>query len=90
MNDEIKRILKLSNIPGFKISAKEKEKLDAWKAAQEPVKAPKKKRTYKKKKQDAPETVSEPVEQPSEVEVNNEPIKVQNIVTMDEKALNEE
>ena len=54
------------------------------------MKAPKKKKTYKRKKQDAPETVSEPVEQPSEVEVNNEPIKVQNIVTMDEKALNEE
>ena len=34
MNSEIKRLLKLSSIPGFKLSAKEQATLDAWKASQ--------------------------------------------------------
>lgn len=46
MDYEIKRLLKLSSIPGFKLLAKEQEKLDNWKAQQVPVKP---KRTYKKK-----------------------------------------
>lgn len=90
MDSEIKRILKLVNIPGFKISAKEQKLLDEWKAKQEPVKAPKKKRTYKKKKEVVVESDSEALEQTSESEGNNLSSKVQNIVTMDEKALNEE
>lgn len=50
MDREIKRLLKLSNIPGFKITREEQAKLDEWKKAQEPVVVkPKKKRTRRKK-----------------------------------------
>lgn len=49
MDREIKRLLKLSNIPNFKLSEEENKRLDDWKKAQEPVKVIRPKRTYKKK-----------------------------------------
>lgn len=51
MNSEIKRLLRLSNIPGFKLLPKEEKTLEEWKRQQVPVepKAPKK-RTYTRKK----------------------------------------
>lgn len=50
MNSEIKRLLKLSSIPGFKLLPREEKVLDEWKRQQEPVVAKKpRKRTYKKK-----------------------------------------
>lgn len=42
MDTEIKRLLKLSNIPGFKLSNKEQQILEDWKKAQKDVKPPKK------------------------------------------------
>lgn len=50
MNSEIKRLLKLSNIPSFKLTEAEEAKLNEWKNAQEPVEIkPKRKYTRKKK-----------------------------------------
>lgn len=48
MDKEIKRLLKLSKIPNFKMSEKETLTLEEWKRRQEPVKI-KPKRVYKKK-----------------------------------------
>lgn len=47
MDREIKRLLKLSSIPNFKLTEHEQAILDEWKRRQEPVEV--KKRTYKKK-----------------------------------------
>lgn len=47
MDREIKRLLKLSNIPNFKLTEHEQAILGEWKRRQEPVEV--KKRTYKKK-----------------------------------------
>ena len=98
MNSEIKRILKLASIPGFKISEKEQKMLDEWKSQQVPVEPPKKKRTYKKKaksqarkeKIDAPVDAPEALETIEEPKVYNEPIKVQNVVEKADKSENEE
>lgn len=38
MDSEIKRLLKLSSIPGFQLSKKELKTLDEWKKAQKSVK----------------------------------------------------
>lgn len=86
MNSEIKRLLKLSNIPNFVLSEAEKKKLDDWKASQKPVSAPKKRRTRKK----APQSNTEAPEREEEPKTIEQPSKVQNIVKTDEKALNEE
>lgn len=48
MDAEIKRLLKLSSIKGFKLSRKEEERLKAWKDAQEPVIVKKPRKTRKK------------------------------------------
>ncbi len=77
MDSEIKRLLKLSSIPGFRLSYGEQATLDAWKAEQERV-VPK--RTRRKK------TVK--VEEPAE-EVKNEIEKVQNVITPEDLTLNE-
>lgn len=50
MDREIKRLLKLDRIPGFKLAEDEKAKLEAWKKAQKPVEVKKPKRQYKRKK----------------------------------------
>lgn len=49
MDKDIKRLLRLSSIPGFVLLKKEQKKLDEWKAAQVKVKpkAPRKKSTPK-------------------------------------------
>lgn len=51
MNSEIKRLLRLSSIPGFKLLPKEEKTLEEWKRQQVPVEpiVPKK-RTYTRKK----------------------------------------
>lgn len=46
MNDEIKRLLKLSNIPNFRLLDKEQKMLDEWKSKQVEIKP--KKRTIPK------------------------------------------
>lgn len=48
MDKEIKRLLSLSSIPGFKLLASEQRKLDEWKAQQVKVKPKKVKRTARK------------------------------------------
>lgn len=88
MDRDIKRILKLASIPGFKISEKEQKKLDEWKKAQEPVRAPKKKRTYKKKEKAVEEDASVGAPEAQESTSNIE--KVQNIITSEEKTNNKE
>ena len=55
MDREIKRLLKLKRIPGFKLSDKEEFMLECWKEQQEHIEAPKveekpKKRKYTRKK----------------------------------------
>lgn len=47
MDLEIKRLLKLSNIPGFKLTKKEQATLEAWKKEQKPVKPKKAKKAPK-------------------------------------------
>lgn len=42
MDREIKRLLKLTNIPNFELTNKEKEKLAKWKTEQKKIKVPKK------------------------------------------------
>lgn len=50
MDREIKRLLTLDRIPNFNLTEEEKNKLEAWKAAQEPAEIkPKRKYTRKKK-----------------------------------------
>lgn len=49
MDREIKRLLKLSRIPNFKLSEEESRLLAQWKNEQEPVKVKSSKRSYKKK-----------------------------------------
>ena len=48
MDREIKRLLKLSNIPNFRLSEQEQETLEEWKRQQKPVEI--KKRSYRRKK----------------------------------------
>lgn len=48
MTPEIKKLLMLSSIPGFKLSQKEQRLLDEWKNAQEPLKVKKPRRTRRK------------------------------------------
>jgi len=50
MTPEIKRLLKLSSIPGFKLSPKEEAKLAEWKNMQEAVIVKKPRRRTKKNK----------------------------------------
>lgn len=45
MDREVKRLLKLSKIPGFQLSAAEEQFLDEWKASQKRVRTPRKKKT---------------------------------------------
>lgn len=78
MNPEIKRLLKLSSIPGFKLSKKEQAKLDEWKNMQEAI-------IIKPAKKTRPKTVkkdSEDVQKPVE--------KVQNVITPKDLTLNSE
>lgn len=48
MDSKIKTLLKLEKIPNFRMSEADKQLLEAWKKAQEPV-TPKKRTTRKKK-----------------------------------------
>ena len=79
MNPNIKRLLKLSSIPGFRLSQAEAEELEAWKAAQEGIVVKKTTRRKKAVKKEEPEVV----EEPAEIE------KVQNVITPEELTLNE-
>lgn len=83
MDKDIKRLLMLSSIPGFKLSEKELKKLEDWKKAQEPVK-PKKKTRSKARK-----TASKAVVKSETIKVSNEVEKVQNVITKDDMTLNE-
>lgn len=58
MDREIKRLLKLENIPGFKLTEKETATLEEWKRRQEPVEI-KAKRTYTRKKKTTNEVKEE-------------------------------
>lgn len=57
MDREIKRLLKLSNIPNFRLTEKEEAILEEWKRRQEPVEV--KKRTYTRKKKTTNEVKEE-------------------------------
>lgn len=52
MNRKIKSLLKLSRIPGFKLSQDDLKLLEDWKKQQEPIEivAPKPKRKYTRRK----------------------------------------
>lgn len=58
MDREIKRLLKLSSIPGFQLTEKELATLEEWKRRQEPVEI-KPKRTYTRKKKTTNEVKEE-------------------------------
>lgn len=49
MDKEIKNLLKLSNIPGFKLLKKEEEKLEEWKKNQKPIEVKKPRKVRAKK-----------------------------------------
>ena len=82
MNSEIKRLLKLSSIPGFKLSAKEQATLDAWKASQVKI-TPRRKTRFKTSK-----TASKPSLEPETIENTLE--KVQNVIRTEDLTLNSE
>ena len=82
MNSEIKRLLKLSSIPGFKLSAKEQATLDAWKASQ--VKITPRRKTRSK----ASKTASKAPLEPETVENTLE--KVQKVIRTEDLTLNSE
>lgn len=86
MNPEIKRLLKLSTIPNFKMTAKEMEILEAWKAQQKPAKVVRKTRSKASKTRSKASLDSKTVEVSSEPKIE----KIQNIITDEEKTLNEE
>lgn len=82
MDREIKRLLQLARIPGFRLSAKETIRLEEWKKAQEPVKIIKPKRTYTHRKKT--EKRVEELKDTGEIETSTNEVK-------DEfKTLNEE
>ena len=68
MDREIKRLLKLSSIPHFKLTEHEQAVLDEWKRRQEPVEV--KKRTYTRKKKTTNE-VKEEEKETGELEVEH-------------------
>lgn len=68
MDREIKRLLKLSSIPNFKLTGHEQAILDEWKRRQEPVEV--KKRTYTRKKKTTNE-VKEEEKETGELEVEH-------------------
>ena len=68
MDREIKRLLKLSSIPNFKLTEHEQAILDEWKRRQEPVEV--KKRTYTRKKKTTKE-VKEEEKETGELEVEH-------------------
>lgn len=80
MDKEIKRLLKLKTIPGFKISPEEERLLDEWKKAQKPVEI-KLKKTYKKKK--TTNEVKEESKETGKIEVENTTpeIEIVNVTT---------
>ena len=83
MNNEIKRLLKLSSIPGFKLSVKEQATLDAWKASQ--VKITPRRKTRSK----ASKTPSKAPLEPETIVVPPEAIvKVQNVIRSEDLTLN--
>ena len=67
MDKEIKRLLWLKTIPGFKLSKKEEELLESWKKIQEPVEIVKPKRTYTRRKKTTNE-VKEKEKETGEIE----------------------
>lgn len=77
MDKEIKRLLKLDRIPNFNLSKDEKEKLEAWKKAQEPVEI-KPKRTYTRKKKTTNE-VKEEEKETGALEIQEPNLSVENI-----------
>lgn len=86
MNSEIKRLLKLSSIPNFKLSPKEQTLLDAWKALQEPLVI----KPVKKMRSKPSKTRSKGVLDSEMVNVSSPRKKVKNVITNEQKTLNEE
>lgn len=86
MDKEIRRLLKLSRIPGFRLTEQEQATLEGWKNMQEAViiKPAKKTRSKASKTRSKTPLESETVVDASAVE------KVQNIITNEEKTLNQE
>lgn len=72
MDREIKRLLKLSRIPNFKMLKSEEETLKKWKEAQEPVKITAPKRKYVRKKKTTNE-VKEEEKETGDMEIVNVP-----------------
>ena len=66
MDREIKRLLKLSNIPGFNLAEEEVKKLKAWKKKQQPVRPrkPRAKKTTNEVKSEEKETGAIELEAP--------------------------
>lgn len=90
MNPEIKRLLKLSSIPGFKLNAREQLILDAWKNMQEAVvvKPPKKTRSKGSKTRSKASQGSETIDIPSQA--RSASVRVQNVITSEDLTLNSE
>lgn len=86
MNSGIKRLLKLSSIPNFKLSPKEQALLDAWKASQEPLVI----KPTKKSRSKASKTRSKGLLDSEAVNISSPRKKVKNVITNEEKTLNKE
>lgn len=91
MNPEIKRLLKLSSIPNFKLSPKEQKVLEEWKSQQKPatIRKPRKTRSKASKSPSKAPLTSETINISSEPE-NAEIVKVRNVITTEDKVINEE
>ena len=91
MNPEIKRLLKLSSIPGFKLTQKELDTLEAWKAKQKPVKVVKKMRSKASKTRSKTSLDVETVVDTSEPEIACIPtVRIQNVIKSEDLTLNQE
>ena len=89
MNPRIKKLLKLSSIPGFRLSEAEQAELDAWKDLQQGI-TPKRKTRSK-----ASKTASNASKEPEVVNIPSEPEKgeiekVQNVIKPEDLTLNSE
>jgi len=89
MTPEIKRLLKLSSIPNFKLSAKEQATLEAWKATQKPIKPRRKMRSEPSKSRSKATSDLETIEVSSEAE-KGKIGKIQNVVRTEDLILNSE
>lgn len=80
MDKEIKRLLRLKSIPGFKISPREEQLLEDWKNAQKilEIKPAPKKRKYTRKKKTTNEVKPE-IKETGRIEVEDVTPEVENI-----------